>query len=68
MCLCVFVCLCVCGAVLVSIQGLVLVPEPYYNEAGYQKQIGTMEGNHNSKQVSLYHHTILVMSTYLALS
>ena len=49
---CVFVCLCVCGAVLVSIQGLVLVPEPYYNEAGYEKQIGTMEGNHTSKQVS----------------
>lgn len=25
--------------VLVSIQGLVLVPEPYYNEAGYEKQV-----------------------------
>lgn len=29
--------------VLVSIQGLVLVSEPYYNEAGYEKQMGTME-------------------------
>lgn len=25
--------------VLVSIQGLVLVPEPYYNEAGYSRQV-----------------------------
>lgn len=25
--------------VLVSIQGLVLVPEPYYNEAGYGRQV-----------------------------
>lgn len=36
---------------LVSIQGLVLVSEPYYNEAGYEKQMGTLEGRHNSKQV-----------------
>ena len=35
---------------LVSIQGLVLVSEPYYNEAGYERQMGTLEGNHNSKQ------------------
>ena len=26
---------------LISIQALVLVPEPYYNESGYEKQIGT---------------------------
>lgn len=26
--------------VIVSIQGLILVPEPYYNEAGYEKQRG----------------------------
>ena len=30
--------------VLVSIQGLVLVDDPYYNEAGYEKQHGTEEG------------------------
>ena len=53
---------------LVSIQGLVLVPEPYYNEAGYQKQIGTMEGNHNSKQVTPCLDTIVVTSTYMPLS
>lgn len=29
--------------VLVSIQGLILVDEPYYNEAGYEKQRGTWE-------------------------
>jgi hypothetical protein len=27
-----------CAQVLVSIQGLVLVPLPYFNEAGYEKQ------------------------------
>jgi hypothetical protein len=26
--------------VIVSIQGLILVDEPYYNEAGYEKQRG----------------------------
>ena len=30
--------------VLVSIQGLVLVDKPYYNEAGYEKQVGSEEG------------------------
>ncbi|EIE19079.1 hypothetical protein COCSUDRAFT_20108 [Coccomyxa subellipsoidea C-169] len=35
--------------VLVSIQGLILVAEPYYNEAGYEKQqVGTPEGARNS--------------------
>ncbi|XP_016977943.1 (E3-independent) E2 ubiquitin-conjugating enzyme UBE2O [Drosophila rhopaloa] len=35
--------------VLVSIQGLILVDEPYYNEAGYEKQKGTQLGNENSR-------------------
>lgn len=30
--------------VIVSIQGLILVDEPYYNEAGYEKQRGELEG------------------------
>ena len=34
--------------VLVSIQGLVLVPKPYFNEAGYEKQAGSGEGERNS--------------------
>jgi ubiquitin-conjugating enzyme E2 O len=33
--------------VLVSIQGLVLVDHPYYNEAGYEKHAGTEEGERN---------------------
>ncbi|XP_052069646.1 (E3-independent) E2 ubiquitin-conjugating enzyme UBE2O-like [Mytilus californianus] len=35
--------------VLVSIQGLILVDEPYYNEAGYEKHRGTQQGAENSK-------------------
>ncbi|CAK9153967.1 unnamed protein product [Ilex paraguariensis] len=34
--------------VLVSLQGLVLNTKPYFNEAGYDKQIGTAEGEKNS--------------------
>eukprot|EP01046_Picozoa_sp_COSAG06_P035838 COSAG06_NODE_3893_length_4797_cov_4.554066_2_plen_148_part_00 len=30
--------------VLISIQGLVLVEEPFYNEPGFEKQIGTEDG------------------------
>ncbi|XP_062582849.1 (E3-independent) E2 ubiquitin-conjugating enzyme UBE2O-like isoform X2 [Saccostrea cucullata] len=35
--------------VLVSIQGLILVAEPYYNEAGFEKQRGSVIGDENSK-------------------
>ncbi|XP_042507758.1 probable ubiquitin-conjugating enzyme E2 23 [Macadamia integrifolia] len=34
--------------VLVSLQGLVLNSKPYFNEAGYDKQVGTVEGEKNS--------------------
>lgn len=34
---------------LVSIQGLILVREPYFNEAGYERQKGTQEGCENSR-------------------
>ena len=30
---------------LISIQSLILVPEPYYNEPGYDKNYGTSSGN-----------------------
>lgn len=43
---------------LVSFLGLVLVSEPYYNEAGYEKQIGTQEGEHNS---ALYNENALLL-------
>ncbi|RLN27645.1 putative ubiquitin-conjugating enzyme E2 23 [Panicum miliaceum] len=33
--------------VVVSIQGLVLNAQPYYNEAGYEAQVGTPEGRRN---------------------
>lgn len=32
----------------VSIQGLILVPKPYFNEAGFEKQTGSVEGEKNS--------------------
>lgn len=31
-----------------SIQGLVLVPKPYFNEAGYERQAGSGEGERNA--------------------
>ncbi|KAM0889689.1 hypothetical protein ACQ4PT_027611 [Festuca glaucescens] len=34
--------------VLVSIQGLVLNDQPYYNEAGYERQVGTPAGRRNA--------------------
>merc|ERR1719387_62413 len=34
--------------VLISIQGLVLVAKPYYNEAGYDKHLGTLSGEKNA--------------------
>jgi ubiquitin-conjugating enzyme E2 O len=33
--------------VVVSIQGLVLTAQPYYNEAGYAAEVGTPEGRRN---------------------
>ena len=35
--------------VLVSIQGLILVGEPYYNEAGYERQKGSKIGAENAR-------------------
>ncbi|KAK5641456.1 hypothetical protein RI129_010003 [Pyrocoelia pectoralis] len=34
---------------IVSIQGLILVAEPYYNEAGYEKQMNSQKGYENSR-------------------
>ena len=36
--------------VLVSIQGLILVPEPYYNEPSYEQYRHTEDGKLSSKQ------------------
>lgn len=35
--------------VLVSIQSLILVPEPYFNEPGYERSKGTPSGNQSSR-------------------
>jgi len=37
---------------LLSIQGLVLVPAPYYCEPGFERQMGTEEGKNNSQDYS----------------
>ena len=37
--------------------GLILCSEPYYNEAGYEKQRGTVEGRENSR---LYNEMVLL--------
>ncbi|KAF9921581.1 hypothetical protein BGZ65_010245, partial [Modicella reniformis] len=44
---------------LISIQGLVLVPEPYYNEAGFEKFVGTKEAARNSE---LYNEKVYLLS------
>ena len=36
--------------VLVSIQSLILVPEPYFNEPGYERSRGTHSGTVNSRE------------------
>ena len=36
--------------VLVSIQSLILVPEPYFNEPGYEQEIGTDTGRRHSAE------------------
>ena len=43
--------------VLVSIQGLILVAEPYYNEAGYERQRGSAQARENSR---LYNEMVLL--------
>jgi len=45
--------------VLVSIQGLVLCEMPYFNEAGYEKQLGSDEGEHHARR---YNEGALLLS------
>lgn len=35
--------------VLLSIQSLILVPDPYFNEPGYESSMGTAQGNLQSR-------------------
>merc|ERR1712039_1162979 len=39
--------------VLVSIQSLILVPEPYFNEPGYEREIGTKQGECRSWEYNM---------------
>ena len=50
--------------VLVSIQGLVLVREPYFNEAGYERRVGSAEGAKGSR---LYSESAFLLSCRSAL-
>ena len=50
--------------VLVSIQSLILVPEPYYNEPGLEAEKGTAEGEHASK---LYNESARVLTLQIVL-
>ncbi|CAK1547052.1 unnamed protein product [Leptosia nina] len=43
--------------VIVSLQGLILNAEPYFNEAGYEKQKGTQQGTENSR---MYNEMVLL--------
>ena len=36
---------------------MILVPEPYYNEAGYEKQRGSQQGEENSR---MYNEMVLI--------
>jgi ubiquitin-conjugating enzyme E2 O len=47
---------------IVSIQGLILVAEPYYNEAGYERQTHTQQGYENSRTYNEYVILKLVQS------
>ncbi|XP_014238160.1 (E3-independent) E2 ubiquitin-conjugating enzyme UBE2O [Trichogramma pretiosum] len=44
--------------VIVSIQGLILVAEPYFNEAGFEKQKGSQQGRENSR---MYNEMVVLM-------
>eukprot|EP00794_Sanderia_malayensis_P009375 gene9375-10362_t len=42
---------------IISLQGLILCEEPYFNEAGYEKHKGTVEGAENSR---LYNEMVII--------
>ncbi|KAJ6821877.1 putative ubiquitin-conjugating enzyme E2 23 [Iris pallida] len=48
--------------VLVSLQGLVLNSKPYFNEAGYEKQVGTIEGEKNAISYNEYTYLLNLKS------
>lgn len=50
--------------VLVSIQSLIMVPDPYFNEPGFEKQRGTAEGDLKSRT---YNEPLLVATIQYAM-
>lgn len=50
--------------VIVSIQSLIMVDEPYFNEPGYEREIGTERGTNNSRD---YNDTIRYETVRLAM-
>jgi hypothetical protein len=42
-------CVCWRQQVLISIQSLILVPDPYFNEPGFERTIGTPTGDTESR-------------------
>ena len=43
--------------VLISIQSLIMVPDPYFNEPGYEQYINTDAGKKMSSEYNLGKHT-----------
>ena len=51
--------------VLVSIQSLILVPEPYFNEPGYEQEIGTEAGKRHSADYNSGMHDLLILKLFI---
>jgi len=47
--------------VLISIQSLIFIEEPYFNEPGYEKQIGTLSGKNSSEYYNSKIRTFTMM-------
>jgi len=63
-----FMGLCLILQVLVSIQSLILVPEPYFNEPGYEILLGTAKGKRCSQSYNedvLLHTVVHAMVSQL---
>ena len=59
-----FMGLCIVLQVLVSIQSLILVPEPYFNEPGYEILLGTAKGKRCSQS---YNEEVLLQTVVHAM-
>lgn len=53
--------------VLVSIQSLILVPQPYFNEPGYEGTMGTTNGTAASKKYKILHYFLPLFPLLLLL-